>query len=452
MTAYSELSPQELERIALATALQSRDDFARARSAGVAVVSFQVDTHQEIWSHLQERFKASEDASWPGKNDLKVAFNVELGEPVNDASAVYERLKYAAKRRIAASEIHKVMPRLMAGNPDVAVGELIRNLSTIQTGNEVELSGFKEGATARFERLLARRNMVEQGVQYGLSTGLDVFDEKNDTWKPGEVVAIQAATNIGKSWMLLKLASHVYREHKQSVLFLSPESTVEDIELRLDAILARDLGFRLSNRALRNATFNQDEYRRYIETLNSLPDLGRWTTIDSGSNGVFSFEDIVRLTLELRPDILAIDGFHLIRSEGKSWESMKFAAESLKGLAQSLGIVVFAAVQANRNSMIALDDVPGVGDVAYGLGLTQAANRVISLARMTGQPNGRVFQVVKNRDGEVVDQSQFLKFDVDAGDIRQINPKRGGFDETLRPIAYDDAKEEDGFGTDDIDF
>jgi len=449
-SAYSELTPQELERIAIGTALRSREDFGRARAAGVDVISFQVDKHQEVWAHLVERFKSDVDGtSWPGPGDIRVAFGVEVADAVDDSSSIYERLRYQAKQRLAALAINRVLPSLRE-NPDLAVGELIRSLSTLQTGNEVELSGFKEGAQDRLARLVDRRNMVEQGVQYGLSTGLSVFDDKNDTWKPGEVVAIQAATNVGKSWMLLKLASHVYREHGQSVLFLSPESTVEDIELRLDAILGHDLGFRLSNRALRNATFNQDEYTRYINTLSELPGMGKWLTIDSGSNGVFSFEDIVRLTLELRPDVLAIDGFHLIRSEGKSWEAMKFAAESLKGLAQSLGIVIFAAIQANRNSMIALDDVPGVGDVAYGLGLSQAANRVISLARMTGQPNGRVFQVIKNRDGELVEQSQVLKFDVDVGDIRQIDPKKTGFDETtIRPIAYDDSV---GFEDDDLDF
>ena len=96
---------------------------------------------------------------------------------------------------------------------------------------------------------------------------------------------------------------------------------------------------------------------------------------------------------------------------------MKYAAEVIKGMAQDLGVVVFAVNQTKRDTLIASDDVPGMADASYGMALAEASNTVLSFAEKRGDIHQRVWKCIKNRDGEKVLDRQLLRFDVDAGDI-----------------------------------
>lgn len=229
------------------------------------------------------------------------------------------------------------------------------------------------------------------------------------------------------SWFLAKCGAYAYMKHHKRVVFLSPESTIADVEARLEPIFARlmieegllDTKDVLSNRDIRNLSINPDLYRRFHTVLAGF-DRSDWITRDSGDAGIFTVPDIIAAAREYRPDMLIIDGFHLIRGSGKSWETMKEAAEALKGLAQDMGLVVLGGTQAQRDAVVAADDAPGMGQTAYGMALVEAANRVISLGPVSNRHDRRMFKVPKFRDGAKILERQYLQFDVDTGDIRQL--------------------------------
>jgi len=206
------------------------------------------------------------------------------------------------------------------------------------------------------------------------------------------------------------------------VLFLSPESTNFEIEARMDAILGRFMGYEISNRAIMKGFIDDELYSKYLKEV-MLSGRKDWKTRDSGDRGVFTLSDIEAQAREFRPDILAIDGFHLIKGLGSSWENMKAAAESIKGLAQHLGMVVIAGSQAQREAAMAIDDTQELGQVAYGMGLVETANRVITLVEKKGDQQQRVFKVPKMRGGEKILNRRYLKFNVDVGEIYELNPE-----------------------------
>lgn len=408
-----QLSPEEVELTAL-SALRTAQEVRDARDLGISGLSFQVPEHEQAWDYLVARADAGRTVS---QADVLRATGVELLADVTDTETFLDLLVNRSLERRAYRVLVQRAEEL-AADPQGTLRKLVAELGTVlapTAGSHGRY--FDSDADARFGEYLRRAETVEEQGHVGWLTGLPTFDQDGDTWKPGELVSIQGALNTGKSFLLLWLAKNVY-EQGAKVLFLSPESTVQDVEARLDAMMARSLGLELSVRRLRNGREDQETLQDYFEQL-ARQERSDWVTRDAGDAGTFSTTDIVSLTRQVRPDVLAIDGFHLIRGENSSWESMKQAAETVKGLAQDLGMVVLTVSQAQRQAVVATDDAPGLGQAAYGMALNEASNRVISLATKVGDRKQRVFTVPKNRDGEQIHERRYLVFDVDRGHIEE---------------------------------
>ena len=419
-------TPEDVERDALA-ALTSPEKVRAAQALGVDVDAFQVASHQDAWKYLCERAELGEAATLA---DILSVTGVALPADITDSENLVGVLSQLGLQR-KVSRVLIEQSEVLIADPRAALAGLLGDLGGLATSATTggHLRRFEADAPLRLSEFETRQ---EEGSSTGLPTGLPIFDDRGDYWQPGEVVAIIGATNAGKSFLVLRLAAEAYFTHGRRVLCLSPESSVRDIEYRLDPIIARKLGLVLSNSKLRNGKQDLAEYRTYMEALAAHNEKvgGSWVTRDAGSLGSFSIEDVIAQAREHlsngsigAPDVLLIDGFHLIRGEGKSWESMQEAALQVKGLAQDLGIVVMTVSQAQRTVLQDVGDAPDLAHAAYGLGLMEASNRVISMGEKRGDAFQRIFKVPKYRDGERVTQRQTLKFDVDAGIIEQVTAK-----------------------------
>ncbi len=411
-------TPVELELTAL-SALTTASAVRTARDAGVTDMSFQVDEHVRAWEYIVGRANKGADAT-PG--DVLAVCGVELTPDITDVGTLVEELVVQSVDR----RTRQLAVRLFEQNldPRERARQMAGELSSLVTGTARGHERFFDADTkTRLEKVMARTKALERGEMIGWPTGLDVLDNDGDTWKPGEFVLVLAAPNVGKSFLLLKMVAHAYWEADARVLFLSPESTVSDVEDRLDPIIARYMGRTpMSNKALRRGRVDMDEYGEYLTALEARGK-SQFVIRDSGDAGVFTVSSIVSLAREHRPDILVVDGFHLIRGDGKSWEAMKQAAEDIKGVVMDMGAVALVGSQVNRDAVLAPDDVPTGGDAAYGMAAYETANRVISMATVRSRKQERVFKLIKHRDGEVITKRQYLHFDVDSGDIRQIKMK-----------------------------
>lgn len=415
-------TPEEVEIGALSSLLMVEGKVHLASDMGVDKDSFQIEDHALAWDYILERANAGKVVSVA---DVMLATDVQLIEGVTDDETFIPVLVEASQYRkslvLVRGYITETDADLRAiGAIGGSLSELIGSLNDITTHVGANQSSFDTDIDARLEALIAGSQSLIAGKATGIPTGIPAFDDIGNLMQPGELIAIQGATNVGKSWFLDWICTNGYRAG-YNVLYLTPESSVRDIELRTDVILAHAYGFDLSNRKLRNFTEDIEEYTRYVEYVKSLGRENGWITRDSGEMGSLTIQDIISLTREHRPDILAIDGFHLIAGKGSSWESMKEAATAIKGLTQSMGIVTLASSQAQRSASIAIDSAPTTGEAAYGMALNEAANRVISLAKATAQGTNRIFTVPKFRDGEVIFKPQPLLFDVDKGRIGPLN-------------------------------
>lgn len=208
------------------------------------------------------------------------------------------------------------------------------------------------------------------------------------------------------------------------ILYLSPETTRKEVALRTHVFLARfdkEREWRFKRSDLHRGTADLDEYKEWTERMARRKD---WAVIDSGAKGSFNLDEIMQLTREHRPGVLAIDGFHLIINDGRkqAWEELREAAIRLKGLAQDTGTVIFAVCQTVRDALAWDDKVPESHQAAYGAkALLEAADRVLALAKHGNDKQMRKLGVLKFRDGpDSKGVDILLEFKADEGVFRQI--------------------------------
>lgn len=409
------ITPEELERAVLGS-FTTHEAVRAAETAGICDDSFQVEEHVQAWQYILQR---AQRGTVPTRGDVARATGVQLPGDVVDTETFLEELIRRTQARQARRVLSTTVPNLSA-DPMATVRELISGLNDVGHGYVGHTHFWDRDARERFERIMRRRDAHERGEVIGIPTGLQIFDEAGNGWQPGELVGILGQLNVGKSWLLLYFAAVAYFRAGKKVLVLSPESTIDDIEMRMDTLIGRMMGYELSNDAIRRGAIDPELYGRFIVELEELGN-ERLIVRDSGDRGSFQLDDVLGHAREHRPDLLCIDGFHLIEGVGKSWENMKAAAMQIKGLAQFQGMAVIAGSQVQREALIAQDDTPEIGQAAYGLGLMETANRVITLAERRGDQYQRIFKVPKNRDGRKVTKRQYLRFDADLGDIGMLN-------------------------------
>lgn len=415
MTVLRDHSPEEVELYVL-SAMTTADSVLKAASAGIRDTSWQVDLHAQAWEYLFGRAKVGDSAT---RNDVYGAVGIELLPDVTDSETFLVELVRRTVHREATQHIVNRASELSGEDPQRVVELLIGDLAEVVKSVNAHTSYADADALDRLARMEIRASIKESGGVIGIRTGLPALDDAGLNWRRGEAVAIQGPLNVGKSTLLLWFCAYAYYHDGCKILFLSPESTIEEVEDRLDPMLARFFGYRLSNQRIRNGQEDLNLYRQYAEELAGLGRSG-FVIRDSGDSGTFSVSDIIQQAREHRPDVLAIDGVHLISGAGKTWENMKQAAESLKGLAQHQNLVLLGGTQVTRDAVVADGDVPDLGQSAYGMAYVEAANKVISLADKRGDPMQKVWKLNKNRGGPKLLSKQYLRFDVDSGDIGEL--------------------------------
>lgn len=420
-----ERTPEQLEALVLSS-LTTVERLAAAMRAGLTADAFQVDAHRQAFERGLDALKGGR--ALPSPADLREA-GVEVTEEVED----YEHYVAGLVRAFVAGRSYAVLqrhvPALSGEEPVSAIREIVSGLSGLLGSVSVHVGETDAEAGERLEVLRAQREIVEQGGTLGIPTGLPIFDDVGLDWRPGELVAILGYSGIGKSWLLDYFCCRAYLAGKK-VLFLTPEDSKHEVGLRTDVVLSHLVeeqngetwGFTFTS--LNNAAVDLDRYREWAEKFALRSD---WVTVDAGTRGSFSVEDVLAMTREHRPDVLAINGFHMLATERghQSWERMFEAGRLVKGLVQDLGITAIAVTQARRDAGVVPDSPPEPHDVAYGHGIVESADRVISMGKARGQALRRSFTVPKFRNGPEVHTRHYLEFDVDRGHIRQVVKKKG---------------------------
>lgn len=281
------------------------------------------------------------------------------------------------------------------------------------------------------ERLKAFRDKKNNQYKWFFTTGFQELDDViHGINRAEEFFVIYARTNMGKSWVLEKICTHVW-EIGFNVGYVSPEMSKLSIGYRFDTLLGH-----FSNRDLMwgNDTLDEENYEKHLEELKKHPNKFIVATPSEDFDNKITVSKLKNFIKQNKLDLVAIDGITYLSDErGKRNDnkttSLTNISEDLKTLNLELGVPILVVVQANRSGVVdkESDDLPELESIRDSDGI--AHNATIVLALKQAEDDVMVMQVKKQRNGRVGDKLSY-----------QWNPDIGEFISTVPSMNTDRPK------------
>lgn len=332
----------------------------------------------------------------------RIKFRPDIG----DLGEVKDRAIEFCRKQAMKEALTQCVDLIEDGKNEQVTGVMKHALSVgipASTGHD-----FFEDFEARFE--LQTRVPVPTGLPQ-----LDREDVLGGGLARGELGVITANTGVGKSHMLVNFGCNALRLGR-NVLHYTFELSETKVGIRYDSNLCNIP----SNEVIENKELVRDTYKNM--------ELGRLIIKEypTGSASVVTLRShIEKLQMKsFRPSLILIDYADIMRST-RSYDSMrhelKKVYEELRNLSQELGVPIWTASQANRDS--ANSDIVGLENMSEAYGKAMVADVVISLSRKAKEKSsgfGRMF-VAKNRAGR--DGLLFhIRMDTARSMIKSVDP------------------------------
>lgn len=318
--------------------------------------------------------------------------------------------------------------------------EYLYNQSVVVVQKYAEL--LKTDSNAANEYMMSMQNVLQPNYQLG---GLDIVTqarmrqneyierkENQDTFffesgfkeldelthgiqRGEELYVIIARTNQGKSWILEKMCTHVWKTG-YNVGYISPEMSASSIGFRFDTLLGN-----FSNKGLMwgKNDINDEDYENYINELTTKKnkfivatpiDFNRKITVSKLRNWVKQHS----------LDMIAIDGITYLSDERGGRNDTKTItltniSEDLMGLSMELKIPVLVVVQVNRSGVVDKDQAEGTPElesIRDSDGISFNASKCISIRQKQG--NVLEIGIKKQRNGAIGGKIEYL-WDIDSG-------------------------------------
>lgn len=312
------------------------------------------------------------------------------------------REEYLFKR--AAPVIEKIV-ELANEDANVACEYMLQAVKELQPN--YSLNGVDLIADAK-QRLDNYKERIEHQDEWYFSSGFPELDVvMHGINRKEELLVIFARTNQGKSWVLEKMITHIWKQGF-NVGYLSPEMGADSIGYRFDTLFK---GYSNKDLMWGNQDINIDEYAEYINGLSEYKnkfivatpvDFGMKVTVSKLRNWVKQYN----------LEAIAIDGLTYMTDErGKRNDnkttSLTNICEDLKMLGMELGIPILCVVQANRQGVVDADSegTPELETIRDSDGISHNATKIISLRQ---KDDCLELNLKKHRNGQVNKKFKYL--------------------------------------------
>lgn len=249
----------------------------------------------------------------------------------------------------------------------LAPGKIVN--STYGRDPKERLNALKEAATGRAA---------------DFSLGHSVLDEDLIGAEKGDFYLIAGTPAAGKTWLLLKTLYTLWFKEHLNVLLFSFELNRKLITRRLDSIVA---GVRYN--LFRRGLLTPDEMRHFqkqLLRLKQVPSFFEILTTEQcdpmAKTSPARLDYVYGKILQLKPDIVGIDGFYLMHGIGDSdWTRMAYLTRGFHGITQATGVNGWATTQLTKTSD---DKNPKLRDLSFSWTFAQDTDGAFLLSRPEG--------------------------------------------------------------------
>jgi replicative DNA helicase len=222
------------------------------------------------------------------------------------------------------------------------------------------------------ERIVAIRKQQDADELPGVPTGIVGVDRYVRVVRNSDLVVHCAFSSRGKTQGLVRSAIHAYRCSKDNGLFFSLEMDADEISEMFYAEAAR-----LSRKAIRHRELGEDDYGAYEEAAARVKAAENDIIVVDDVAGSATVDKLAALVERYSAKTVCVDYLSLMDSMRKSssdWERVKDVSSSLKALARSMRVRVYAAAQNNRDAML---EGPTEGNIAYSSSIFNDCNIMV---------------------------------------------------------------------------
>ncbi|GHV17778.1 replicative DNA helicase [Clostridia bacterium] len=340
-------------------------------------------------------FTAIRDMQAVGTPIDRVTVTAKLPESQEYIAAVIENTPTAANV-MAYAALAREHAILRAAHDATTIEEIEAAARMVAERQTVEVIDMGAASSSLFRELDERCSNGQKIA--GLLTGYHELDELLGGLRAGNMTIIAARSGMGKSTLVLNIATEVAQRNNCGVLIFSLEMTVVELTERVFSRYAE-----VALNKIRDAAMVQDEWDRLVDSsirLSKVP-------LHIVEAPTLKMEDITRICHREKPGLVIIDHLGLVTPSGKSGnrqEAVGAISRAIKCLSKDLKIPVIVAAQLNRAVMARANKTPILSDLRESGAIEQDADAVIFIDRPAyydqGQDENEANLIIaKNRHG-----------------------------------------------------
>ena len=282
-----------------------------------------------------------------------------------------------------------------------------------------------KNARSRLDEYLKKKNSDKPWM---LPTGFQELDDAIGGLSPSEeFVVIVARTNQGKSWILCKIAEHIWK-YGTNVGYISPEMSPNQIGYRFDTWLGHFSNFNLYTGR------DVDNYEDHISDLESNYKNSFIVAEPIHFNRKITVSKLRKFVQKNNLGLLCIDGITYLTDEryrrgDNKTTSLTNISEDLMSLSCELKIPVIAVVQANRTGIEEDGGTPELESIRDSDGIAHNASKVLSIR----QHNNKLKIEVKKGRNCRVGVKLCYDWRIDTGELEYNESPEDDFNEPSEP-------------------
>ena len=240
----------------------------------------------------------------------------------------------------------------------------------------IPLSELLRNAQRKLEELAKSKKLIT-----GVETGFYDFDKITTGFQPGELIILAARPGMGKTALVLNMATHAAATMDKAVAIFNLEMSAEQL---LNRIISAVGG--IDSYKLQTGNMQERDWKRYNEAMNEI------------ANTNLIIEDDLSVTLpEIKAKcrrlakspkglgLVVIDYLQLVTTGNKKVESRQVEvseiSRTLKTMASELKVPVIALSQLSRNAEKRESNMPMLADLRESGSIEQDADMVLFVNR-----------------------------------------------------------------------